>query len=103
MSGQVFAEIYALARRIPPGKVASYGQLARMLGMPRGARIVGYAMAACPAGNDVPCHRVVDRQGHTKRAFDTYAPDTQRLLLEAEGVIFLPDGSVDMSACGWKP
>ena len=103
MSGKTFSAIYALVRQIPAGTVASYGQLARMLGMPRGARIVGYAMASCPSDSDVPCHRVVDAQGRTKPAFDTYAPDTQRFLLEAEGVRFLPDGRVDMTECCWHP
>ena len=98
-----FDEIWDIVRRIPPGKVASYGQIARMTGRPRGARLVGYAMAACPAGINIPCHRVVDRFGGTKPAFDTYMPDGQRFLLEAEGVIFRPDGTVDMERCQWQP
>ncbi len=98
-----FEEIWAVVRRIPAGKVASYGQIARMTGRPRGARLVGYAMAACPAGKDVPCHRVVDRFGGTKKAFDDYMPDGQRFLLEAEGVVFRPDGTVDMDRCQWRP
>ena len=98
-----FARIWALVRHIPAGKVATYGQLARMAGMPRGARVVGYAMASCPSGSDVPCHRVVDRFGGTKKAFDDYMPDGQRFLLEAEGVTFRPDGTVDMEACQWEP
>ena len=87
MSGPVFAAFYAVVRRIPAGKVATYGQIARLAGMPRCARTVGYAMAAC-TDPSVPCHRVVDRLGGTKAAFDTLAPGTQRALLEAEGVIF---------------
>ena len=98
-----FEEIWDIVRRIPPGKVATYGQIARMTGRPRGARMVGYAMAACPAGSDVPCHRVVDRFGGTKQAFDTYMPGGQRFLLEAEGVTFRPDGTVDMDCCQWRP
>ena len=69
--------------------------------MHHGARIVGYAMASCPDGSGVPCHRVVDREGRTKKAFDTFMPDTQRMLLEAEGVAFLPDGRVNMAECLW--
>ena len=97
-----FQRVYALARRIPPGRVATYGQLALLAGSPRASRVVGSAMAAC---NDptVPCHRVVDRFGGTKTAFDTYAPGTQRALLEAEGVSFLPDGTVDLASCLWEP
>ena len=98
-----FEEIWAVVREIPPGKVATYGQIARMTGRPRGARVVGYAMASCPAGNHVPCHRVVDRFGGTKKAFDEHMPDGQRFLLEAEGVAFRPDGTVDMGRCQWRP
>ena len=98
-----FEQIWAVVREIPPGKVATYGQIARLTGRPRGARLVGYAMASCPASGDVPCHRVVDRFGGTKRAFDTYMPDGQRFLLEAEGVTFRPDGTVDMDRCQWRP
>ena len=98
-----FERIYDIARQIPEGRVATYGQIARMAGMPRGSRVVGYAMASCPEGNGVPCHRVVDRFGGTKAAFDTYAPGTQRALLEAEGVTFRPDGTVDLERCRWEP
>ena len=102
MSGGVFQEICDLVRQIPPGQTATYGQIARLAGMPRGARVVGYAMAACRDGS-VPCHRVVDRFGGTKTAFDRLAPGTQRALLEAEGVAFRPDGTVDLERCRWTP
>ena len=94
MSGYIFGAFYDITRRIPAGKVATYGQITRLAGMPRCARIVGYAMAACQDPS-VPCHRVVDRFGGTKRCFDVYAPGTQRALLEAEGVPFTPDGRVE--------
>ena len=97
----VFAAFYAVVRQIPPGKAATYGQIARLAGMPRCARTVGYAMAAC-RDPSVPCHRVVDRFGGTKAAFDTHAPGTQRALLEAEGVVFRPDGTVDLEQCQWQ-
>ena len=95
MSGAIFGAFCDVVRQIPAGTVATYGQIARLAGMPRCARLVGYAMAACsdPA---VPCHRVVDRFGGTKAAFDRLAPGTQRALLEAEGVPFRPDGTVDL-------
>ena len=102
MSGRVFAAFYDIVRRIPAGKVATYGQVARLAGMPRCARTVGYAMAGCQDPS-VPCHRVVDRFGGTKACFDTFAPGTQRALLESEGVVFTMDGRVDLSACLWKP
>ena len=98
-----FEEIWDIVRQIPPGRVATYGQIARMTGQPRGARLVGWAMASCPEGSGVPCHRVVDRSGGTKKAFDEHMPDGQRFLLEAEGVLFRPDGTVDMERCQWRP
>ncbi|MBR1586207.1 MAG: MGMT family protein [Clostridia bacterium] len=96
-----FEKIYAIVRLIPPGKVAYYGQIAALAGLPRGARIVGYAMASCADGRGVPCHRVVDKQGNTKAAFDVFQVGAQRARLEAEGVPFLPDGRVDLAACLW--
>ena len=102
MSGTVFGAFYDVVRRIPAGSVSTYGQVARLAGMPRSARLVGYAMASCQDPT-VPCHRVVDRFGGTKAAFDTFAPGTQRALLEAEGVPFRPDGTVDLDLCLWAP
>ena len=102
MSGWVFAAFYNVVRRIPAGKVATYGQIARLAGMPRCSRTVGYAMAGC-SDPTVPCHRVVDRFGGTKACFDTYAPGTQRLLLEEEGVTFRLDGTVDLEQHLWNP
>lgn len=96
-----FETIYQIVRQIPRGKVAYYGQIARFVGMPGGARIVGYAMESCPMGSGVPCHRVVDKQGGTKAVFDTFAPNIQQMLLEQEGVVFLSDGRVDMARCLW--
>jgi len=102
MSGSVFSRFYDIVRQIPPGKVATYGQVARLAGKPRCARTVGYAMAGC-TDPSVPCHRVVDRFGSTKACFDTFAPGTQRALLEAEGVTFRLDGTVDLAQCLWAP
>ncbi len=99
----VFARrLYALVRQVPAGKVTTYGQLALLLGIPRGARAIGTCLSRC-SDVAVPCHRVVDRNGGTKAAFDDYAPGTQRALLEAEGVCFLPDGRADLSRCIWQP
>ena len=102
MSGYVFAAFYGVVRQIPPGRVATFGQVARLAGMPRCARTVGYAMAGCKDPS-VPCHRVVDRFGGTKAAFDVCGPGTQRAMLEAEGVLFCADGTVDLERCQWKP
>ena len=97
-----YERVYAAARKIPEGKVATYGQLALLAGSPRASRVAGSAMAAC-RDPSVPCHRVVDRFGGTKKAFDDYAPGTQRAMLEAEGVGFLSDGRVDLERFRWEP
>ena len=94
-----FTKIYALARQIPPGRVATYGQLAALAGNPRLSRIVGCAMAVAPG--DVPCHRVVNRLGGLSDAFRPMGRETQRLLLEMEGVPFTTDGRVDLAECQW--
>ena len=87
-----FERTYELVRQIPEGRVASYGQLARMLGEPRKARFVGFAMHASPGmAGGVPCHRVVFG-----------GPDVQRSMLESEGIGFLPDGRVDMKSFSWE-
>lgn len=96
----VFEEIYAAVREIPFGRVASYGQIARMAGNPRLARVVGYALHAAPP--DVPCHRVVNRQGGLSAAFSPCGRETHRLLLEMEGVGLRKDGTVDLGKYLWR-
>lgn len=93
--------IYQVVRTIPYGKVATYGQVARLAGNPRWARVVGYALHVNPDPQGIPCYRVVDRNGHTASAFAFGGADMQRVLLEAEGVTFLPDGRVDLTVCQW--
>ena len=97
--GAVFDRVYEIVERIPLGRVASYGDIARMMGAPRLSRAVGYAMHAAPEG--VPCHRVVSKDGGLSDAFEPLGRDSHRLLLEMEGVGFLPDGRVDMEQFRW--
>jgi methylated-DNA-protein-cysteine methyltransferase-like protein len=93
--------IYAMVDRIPPGQVATYGQIARLLGQPRGARQVGYALAALSPDSPVPWHRVVNAQGRiSPRGLDG-AHDLQRLLLEDEGVAFDVQSRIDLSRFAW--
>lgn len=94
-----FEKIYALVRQVPFGRVTTYGQIARLLGNPRMSRVVGYAMHDAP--DDVPCQRVVNRSGGLSDAFRPMGKESHRLLLELEGVPFLPDGSVDLARCMW--
>lgn len=94
--------VYELVRQIPRGRVASYGQVARMVGSPRNARFVGYALHVNPEPGVIPCHRVVFKDGRLAPGFAFGGPDAQRELLEAEGVAFLDDGRVDMSRYQWE-
>ncbi len=91
--------VRALVRSIPRGKVASYGQVARMAGNPRGARGVGFIMMQNREA-DVPCHRVVHQDGSLCPGFGPLGLDLQRKLLESEGVSFCGE-RVDMQACRW--
>ena len=95
-----FEKIYDIVRRIPFGKVATYGQIARMVGNPRLSRAVGYAMHSAP--EDVPCHRVVNRFGGLADAFQPFGKETHRMLLEIEGVEFKADGCVDLEKYLWQ-
>ncbi|MBM6774158.1 MGMT family protein [Olsenella profusa] len=98
-----FERVYDVVRQIPAGRVASYGQVARMLGEPRKARFVGFAMHASPGmAGGVPCHRVVFADGRLAPGFAFGGPGEQRRMLEAEGVGFLPDGRVDLERYGWE-
>ena len=88
--------VYKIVEKIPLGCVVSYGQIALMLGKPRGAREVGWAMRNCPEG--LPWQRVVMADGSVTGG--TYS-EIRKALLEEENVQFLPDGRVNMKACQW--
>lgn len=93
----VYQRIYAEVRRIPRGRVSTYGGIARRLGGCT-ARQVGYAMAALPAGSRVPWHRVINNKGEISVRDGA---DRQRRRLEAEGIRFNVRGRVDLSKVGW--
>ena len=95
-----FEKIYDTVRKIPFGKVATYGQIARMVGNPRLSRAVGYAMHSAP--EDVPCQRVVNRFGGLADAFEPFGKETHRMLLEIEGVEFTADGCVNLEKYLWR-
>ncbi len=100
MSSSLYRAIYAIVAQIPYGRVTSYGQIARQLGNPRLSRIVGCALHAAPP--ELPCHRVVKKDGSLSDAFLPFGRESHHLLLEAEGVSFLPDGRVDMEKALWS-
>ena len=94
--------VYEVVRQIPAGRVASYGMVARMVGRPRNARFVGYALHVNPEPGIIPCHRVVFKDGSLARGFAFGGEGVQRRMLEEEGVAFLPDGRVDMDRHLWE-
>lgn len=96
-----YEAVYRLARCIPSGRVMTYGQVAVILGHPRGARAVGYAMRACP--EDVPWQRVINRHGGISPGGDPERPALQRTMLDAEGVHFAADGACDLARYRWEP
>ncbi len=93
------AAVYRVVRRIPRGQVATYGQVAAMLGHPRAARAVGQAMRHCPAG--VPWHRVVNASGGISLRANVGGMLTQQLLLEQEGVA-VRRGRIRLDRNRWK-
>lgn len=97
-----YERIYALVQQIPTGRVATYGQIARLEGTCT-ARMVGYALAALPFDSDVPWQRVINRQGQVSpRQHGNLSGARQRQRLEAEGVIFDATGRIDFAAFGWE-
>ena len=92
--------IHEVVSRIPRGRIATYGQVARLAGLPGQARLVGYALHALPAGTSVPWQRVVNAQG----AISTRAGQTlQRRLLEREGIRFDSRGRISLASFRWRP
>ncbi len=98
-SATLFSRVYALVRKVPRGRVVTYGQIAHALGMPHGARTVGWAMRACE--DDVPWHRVVNARGEIS-VRPTAGFHEQRARLQAEGVRFDRDGRIDLDRYAWK-
>ena len=90
-----------MVRSIPPGRVATYGQIAQLLGIPHAARTVGWALHSLSEDNDVPWQRVINARGAI--SFGTNSPGAalQRALLEAEGVVFDKQDRVDLDIYGW--
>lgn len=96
-----YERIYAAVRRIPRGRVATYGQVAELAGLPRHARQVGYALHSLPDKSDVPWQRVVNSQGAVSPRAVPGFEDEQRTLLEREGVVFGPTGRIPMARFQW--
>ena len=97
MQESLVYEILSAVAEIPAGRVASYGQVARLIGRDKNARLVGKVLSLSEYYGDYPCHRVVNSAGRLAPGFLE-----QRRLLEQEGVGFLPSGRVDMRNYQWE-
>ena len=99
-----YQAIYAIVRRIPLGRVATYGQVARLAGFPGCARQVGYALSALADKSGVPWQRVINAQGRVSLRFDCGPGDClQRLKLQSEGVVFNASGRIPLEIFQWRP
>lgn len=98
-----YRRIYAVVRRIPRGRVATYGQVAALAGLAGHARQVGYALHALEDGSGVPWQRVINARGEISPRADPFYEPLQRALLEAEGVVFDARGRVDLRRFRWEP
>lgn len=100
MSENVFTRIYDVVRKIPRGRVCTYGQIALLVGNPRLSRVVGYALHVNPEPGVIPCHRVVNRNGEVSGAFAFGGENVQIQLLENEGIEFVA-GRVPLEKYMW--
>ncbi len=97
-----FKRVYDIVCRIPEGQVATYGQIALMAGNPYASRIVGYAMSKAPSEQNLPCHRVVNKEGRMAPDYVFGGQKTQRSMLENEGITFMANGCIDMRKHLWQ-
>jgi methylated-DNA-protein-cysteine methyltransferase-like protein len=102
MASYSYEDVYRVVAAIPRGRVATYGQVARLAGIPRLARSVGYALSALDSSSSLPWHRVVNAEGKiSARGGNHGAEDTQRIRLEREGVIFDVQGHLNLTEVQW--
>lgn len=95
--------IYATTLQIPKGRVATYGQIAELSGLPRQARLVGYALNNLPKGTRIPWHRVVNAQGKISLRSDSGGDTEQVRRLQREGIRFSDAGVIDLKVYRWSP
>ena len=97
----LMGRVFALVRACPVGRVTTYGALAKTIGYPRGARMVGWIMNETPQG--VPAQRVINSKGELSGNWAFNTPGGMRKLLEEEGIVFSPEERVDLKRYGWDP
>lgn len=99
-----YDRIYAIVRQIPPGQVATYGQVAELANYPRQARLVGYALYRVAIASDIPWHRVINAKGAVSESpFRQGSDHRQRSLLEQEGIEFSAAGIINLRRYRWQP
>ena len=98
-----YEAVYRLVREIPEGRLMTYGQVATILGAPRAARAVGYALRMSGRRDDVPWQRVINAKGQISLGGDIHRPDLQRTLLEEEGIVFDENDVCDLKRYRWEP
>jgi methylated-DNA-protein-cysteine methyltransferase-like protein len=96
-----YRRIYDVVARIPSGRVATYGQVARLAGLPGHARQVGYALAGSDDGHDLPWQRVLNARGMVSQRAEPGYEGLQRAILESEGIVFDAAGRVDLRRFQW--
>jgi methylated-DNA-protein-cysteine methyltransferase related protein len=96
-----YDKIYEVVRQIPCGKVATYGQIAELAGLPRQARLVGYAMHNTPKGSGIPWQRVINAKGEISNYGDDQWTLYHRSLLESEGIVFNDKGKISLKEFQW--
>jgi methylated-DNA-protein-cysteine methyltransferase related protein len=102
MMESLYSRITKVVCRIPKGRVATYGQIARLAGMPGHGRLVGYALHRLPEGSPAPWHRVVNRLGRISLPPEPFEGSLQRRLLESEGVHFDAEDAIPLKRFQWK-
>lgn len=98
-----YVRIYRAVDRIPRGRVATYGQIAHLCGLPGHARQVGYAMNTLPEGSATPWQRVINAQGRVSTRALAGTEECQERLLRREGVAFDGKGRISLERFGWRP
>ncbi len=98
-----YQRIYRVVERIPRGRVATYGQVAHLAGLPDHARQVGYALHASPSDLELPWHRVINARGEISPRHDAEFENIQAQLLDAEGVETGANGRIDLKRFQWRP
>lgn len=99
-----YNRIYTVVRQIPPGRVATYGQVAELAGLIGQPRLVGYALYRVTDGDDIPWHRVINAKGEVSRSPHRHgSDDLQQTLLEAEGIVFNDRGVLNLKTYRWWP